>query len=174
MMSEGLMDVAADVCSNDSGRPTLWRLVIKLVIVYAILAMISLAESRFRAQGIELQANVETIGRNLKGELLVRYHFRDPVTGLTRMNTVTVPEHLAPRGLVATIEYIPCEYPSSRLKGQARPEIASVFFWVNVVLLSSIASLIGYIIWEMHHPIPRSSQRINGRYRVGTKVASWQ
>ena len=82
------------------------------------------------------------------------------------MNTVTVPERLAPAGPLASIEYISGQYPSSRLKSQARPEIASVFFWLNVILLGSIAGLIGYIVWEAHCPIPRSSQRSNGRYRV--------
>jgi hypothetical protein len=158
-MSDGWTDIGTDYCSQHDCRPTAWKLVIRLVIMYAILATMSLCESRFRSRGIELEARVETVGAAPKGGLLVRYHFRDPVSGLPRMNTVTVPKNLAPQGPTAPIEYIPGEYPTSRLKSQAKPVITTVFFWLNAILLAGIAGVIGFIVWEGHRPIRRSSER---------------
>ncbi len=165
-MSDGWVDVASGLCEPDYQRQTPVRLVIKLIVLYIVFAAVCWGESLFRRHGIELEATVETVGAGPKGDRRIRYHFRDPVTGMARMNTVSVREDLAPRGQTALIEYIPGDVPSSRLKIQARPYVISVFFWLNVVLLSAIGGLLGYIAWEANRPIARSSERRNGRLRL--------
>jgi hypothetical protein len=162
---DGWTDVALDRCGSDYGRPSSGRLLFKLVMLYIVLAVLCHSECLFRKHAIELEAKVETIGevrcggRRPQTCMLIRYHYRDPITGKPRFNTVTVPKNLSPAGPAATIEYIPGEPPSTRLKAQARPAVISIFFWVNVVLLTAIAGVIGCIAWEANHPIPRSSER---------------
>ena len=94
-MSDGLMGIAADCCSHDFGRPSWGRVIFKLVVLYGMLATACWIECRFRSQGIELDASVEIVGGGPKNSRLVRYRFQDPMTGLPRMNTVSVPEHMA-------------------------------------------------------------------------------
>jgi hypothetical protein len=164
-MLDGFTDFAIGYCDHDVGRPSLGRLIPKIIVAYLLITAMFLTESQFRKHGIDLEARVETIGETkLQGKcagtgLLVRYHFRDPVTGQPRMNTVALPRHLAPTTQMATIEYIPGEYPTSRLKVQQRPIIFSIYFWINAIFMTVIIGLIGCVAWQAHHPIPRSSER---------------
>lgn len=143
----------------DDGIPPLWRIAVRLVVGYVMLAAATLAEYQFRTRGIELEARCEIVGETKGGGLRVRYYFNDPVTHRPRMNTVTVSEDQAPEGQTTLIEYIPGDMPGSRLKSQARPTIGWIFFWANVIALSGLTAFIGYIAWESRRPIPKSSQR---------------
>ncbi len=158
-------DAGLDYCSSCNGRRGSTRLLLKLIILYIILAVLSQTESLFRRSAIELTARIEPVGEVRRGGrhpqqcMLIRYHFSDPVIAKPRQNTVTVPKHDAPTGATATIEYISGEPPMTRLKSQARPILEPFFFWVNITLLSLIAGVIGWVAWEAHSPIPRSSER---------------
>ena len=171
-MFDGVMDVGADYCSHDCGRPSWGRVVFKLVVLYLMLATACWVECRFRGQGIELDASAEIVGAGPKNSRLVRFRFQDPTTGLPRMNTVSVPEHLAPQAQTVRIEYIPGQYPTSRLKSSAVPWMPSLFFWVNVVFFTAVAGVIGFVAWEANHPIPGNRIRFkkdsNAPRRVGT------
>ena len=158
-------DAGFDYCGSCNRRLSPARLLFKLIILYIILAVLAQAESQFRRRAIELTARIEPVGEVRRGGrhpqqcMLIRYHYSDPVTAKPRQNTVTVPKHDAPTGPTAVIEYISGEPPMTRLKSQARPILEPVFFWVNITLLSLIAGVIGWIAWEAHSPIPRSSER---------------
>ena len=158
-----LMDSFADFGGTfahcDEGSSWRFRITIRLVIAYIVLAIASFAESQFCSRGMELEARIETVGQAGNGDLRIRYHFRDPLTGAPRMNTVVVHDDQVPRGQSATIEYIPGEMPTSRLKSQARPQVLHWFFWVNVVFVAGIAGMVGFIAWEGMRPIPKSSER---------------
>lgn len=166
-MSDGLMGIAADCCSHDYGRPSWGRVIFKLVVLYGMLATACWIECRFRSQGIELDASVEIVGGGPKNSRLVRYRFQDPMTGLPRMNTVSVPEHMAPQTQNVRIEYIPGTYPTSRLKSSALPWTPSLFFWINVVFFTAAAGVIGFVAWEANHPLP--GHRI--RFKSGSSLA---
>lgn len=166
-MSDGLMGIAADCCSHDFGRPSWGRVIFKLVVLYGMLATACWIECRFRSQGIELDASVEIVGGGPKNSRLVRYRFQDPMTGLPRMNTVSVPEHMAPQTQNVRIEYIPGTYPTSRLKSSALPWTPSLFFWINVVFFTAAAGVIGFVAWEANHPLP--GHRI--RFKSGSSLA---
>ena len=155
-MLDGWADTLADCSSNHCGRPSWSKVVCRLVLLYLVMAAMCYTETRFRKHGIELQARTEVIGAGPKCSKLVRYHFHDPVTGIARMNTVTIPRHQNPPGATALIEYIPGEYPTSRLKDQARPGCVSFFFWMNIVYFACVVGFIGYLAYEANRPI-RSS-----------------
>jgi len=154
-MLDGWADCATDYCSHDSGRPTWSRLAIKLFLAYLILAAACWTESRFRKEGIELEARVELVGQGPKGSQLVRYHFRDPMTGTPRMNTVGLPRNQELPKRTALIEYIPGEFPSSRLKIQARPYCINLFVWMNIVFIAAATGFIIYVAREANRPIRR-------------------
>ena len=166
-MFDSFMDSGADCCSNDYGRPSWGRVYFKLAVLYLMLATACWVECRFRREGIELDGSVETVGMGPKNSRLVRYRFRDPTTGLPRMNTVYVPEHLAPETKTVRIEYIPGIYPTSRLKSSALTSAPSIFFCINVVFALVMLSVVGSVAWEANHPI--SSNRI--RFKPGSPLA---
>jgi hypothetical protein len=148
--------IASDACSGPvhgcgSGR---WLgLFFRLLIAYLILAALCWIELGFRDKSVDVEANFEIAGAGPKNTVWVRYHFRDPVTGKPRMGTEVVHPDRVPAGQTTTVEYIPGEFPSSRLKSEARPEIPPIFFWLNVVFVTGLAGLIGYIAWEANRPL---------------------
>lgn len=158
-LMDSFADFSGSFAHGDQGLSWPYRIMTRLVIAYILLSVSSYAESQFRSRGIELEARVETVGQDRNGGLRIRYHFRDPVTEAPRMNTVVVPDNQVPTGQTATIEYIPGEIPTSRLKSQARPQVLHWFFWVNVVFVAGIAGMVGFIAWEGMRPIPKSSER---------------
>ncbi len=155
-MLGGWADTLCDCSSNYFGRHSWSKVVCRLVLLYLVMAGLCYTETRFRKHGIELQARTEVIGAGPKCSKLVRYHFHDPVSGIARMNTVTIPRHQNLPGATALIEYIPGEYPTSRLKDQARPGCVSFFFWMNIVYFSGVTALIVYLAYEANRPIRRS------------------
>jgi hypothetical protein len=165
-MTEPWVHAAADFCGPDygcgSGR---WmRLTVKLVIAYFTLAALCWIELKFRQQSIDLEARVEIVGDGPRkcgspATLRVRYHFHDPLTGKPRMNTELVNRDRAPVLGTATVEYVPGEYPMSRLKSEAHPAAPSIFLWVNAVFFSGVAGLLGYIAWEANRPIGGRKRR---------------
>ena len=157
-MLDGWIENVADCSSNDFGRPTWLKVFIRLFLLYLVLAAMCYTESRFRKHAIELVARTEVIGAGPKCSQLIRYHFHDPVTGAARMNTVTIPRNQKPPSATALIEYIPGEYPTSRLKEQARPGSITIFYWMNLVYCACAAGFIGYLAWEANRPICRTSR----------------
>lgn len=162
---DGWADLAIDHCTSDCYRPTSLKLLLRLIVLYLVLAALCHAEYLFRETSIEIEGTAETVGdvqkrvgRNSVNASLVRYHYRDPISGRPRFNTVTVPGNQTPSGRV-TIEYIAGEPPRTRLKQQAAPVLIHVFFWGNAVLLTAIAGTIGWVAWDFRRPIARSEQR---------------
>ncbi len=168
-MSDGLSDFAVGYCEHDCGRPSWGRVAFKLALLYVALASLCWIESRFRQHGIQVQGTAEIVGGGPKNTRLVRYQFHDPQTGALRVNTVTVPESAAPKSAAVAIEYLPGEYPRSRLRAQARPEAIPIFFWVNIVFGIGVLGLVGYLAWEANHTLPRESTRQRARMRARLK-----
>lgn len=171
-MFDGAMDFGADYCSHDCGRPSWGRVVFKLVVLYVMLATACWIECRFRGQGIELDASAEVVGPGPKNTRLVRYRFQDPTTGLPRMNTVRVAEHMTPQTQTVRIEYIPGLYPTSRLKSLAVPWMPNLFFWVNAVFFTVLAGVIGFVAWEANHPIHGHRIRFKKDSKTGSRVGT--
>lgn len=171
-MLDSFMDFGADYCSNDYGRPSWGRVLFKLAVLYLMLATACWVECRFRREGIELDGSVETVGSGPKNLRLVRYRFRDPTTGLPRMNTVYVPEHMTPETQTVRIEYIPGIYPTSRLKSSALSSAPSIFFCINVVFALVVAGVVGFVAWEANHPIPSNRIRFKPRSPLALKTTS--
>lgn len=166
-MFDSFMDFGADCCSNDYGRPSWGRVLFKLAVLYLMLATACWVECRFRREGIELDASAETVGIGKNNSRLVRYRFRDPTTGMSRMNTVSVPEHMAPETQTIRIEYIPGIYPTSRLKSPALSSAPSIFFCINVIFVLVVVGVVGGVAWEANHSIP--GKRI--RFKPGSPLA---
>src|SRR5438093_4519568 len=146
-------DIAVDfVGSNDGpyyGQRGFWgRIVLKLVVVYLLIAFWSWEELRYRAAGIEVPAEVAKVGPARKGLLSVRYTFRDPISGIPRQNTVAIPESQFPESGKAPIQFLPGENPQSRLLCQTRPAVVRVFIGINVVLGIAVIAFIGCFAWE--------------------------
>lgn len=159
-MSELWVDTAGDYCSSDlgCGRGLWYRLAFRLFIVYLFLATLCWIELKFRKESIEVDARFEIVGsgpshRGTCNSVNVRYNFTDPVTGKPRMNTEVVRMDRVPSGRITTVEYIPGEYPWSRLKSEAYTGTPALFLWVNVIFFTGVVGLIGYIAWEANHPI---------------------
>lgn len=167
--------IAADACDGPvhgcgSGR---WlNLLLRLFIAYLILAALCWIELGFRKKSVDVEAKVELAGAGPKNTVWVRYHFRDPVTGKPRMGTEVVNPDRAPVGQTAIVEYIPGEYPWSRLKSEARPGLPSFFFWLNVIFAAAFAGLLGYIAWEANHPLVKR-KRVRIPYHPDPSRKRW-
>jgi hypothetical protein len=168
-MSDGIADFAVGCCEHDCGRPSWSKLALRLAVLYVVLASMCWVESRFRNQGVVVRGTADIVGGGPKNTRLVRYQFHDPQSGALRVNTVTVPECAAPKTAAVAIEYIPGEYPRSRLLTQARPEAIPIFFWVNIVFGIGALGLVGYLAWEANHTLPRESTRQRARMRARLK-----
>lgn len=165
-MSDG--DLGADFdcdpsCGYWYGRFSWPRLLLKLVIAYAMLTFFCWQEVRYRFHAIEVTADVEVVGRHPKGGTLVRYSFHDPQTGQRKQNTVTVAER--PTAATASVQYIPGDLSSSRLASQARPAAVTIFVTINTLLLLAAAGTIGYWAWEANHKPLTRQQRAVAAYR---------
>lgn len=141
------------------------RLYVKLLIAYAVIAFFCWEEVRYRSGGVEVTADVQAVGNDHKGRTQIRYTFRDPQTGAQRRNTVALPESQRPAGRTATVQCIPGELSSSRLKSQARPSAIAVFATINAVLLLATAGLIGYWAREANRRPLTRQQRAVAEYR---------
>ncbi len=155
-MIDGLTNIGIDAMGNDCGRPSWGKVIFKALLLYMILAGFCWMECLFRDKGIEVDGTAEVIGAvNVKGRNLavVRYHFRDPVSGQPRMNTVHLGEHSVPTTPVVKVEYVPGDFPSSRLKQMAHPMLPGFFFWVHVIFFVGLAAFIGWIALDANQPI---------------------
>ncbi len=160
-MYDTCADSALDSCSDGVGCITRGRLVLKIAIAYVALAALCWMERDFRFHSQEVEGRIEIVGTVPKNNMTrVRYHFTDPVTHQSRMNTTALPAHLVPRTQTAVVQYIPGDFPSSRLKIETRSGIPPLFFWLNVVFGMGIVGFVSYLAWEAHRPIPRPKNRV--------------
>lgn len=154
-MFDGFNDFALEYCANDHGRQKWPGIVIRLILLYLVLAGACWTESQFRSHGIDVEAKIEVIGVGPKETQLVRYTYPDPTTNLPRMNTVTLGRGVKVPGAIDIIEYIPGEYPTSRLKIQARPLAFSLFAWLNVIYAGCVMGFLWYLARQANRPIRR-------------------
>ena len=162
-------DIAINFAGNDGPyygqRGFGIRIVLKLGVVYLLVAYWSWEEVRYRTSGIEVPAEVKRVGRAPKGLLAVRYTFRDPTTRAMRHNTVAIQESQFPESGRSQVQYLPGENPQSRLVSQARPAALWVFIGINGVLAAAAATLIGYVAWEANRPYVTPQGRMVAAYR---------
>lgn len=162
-------DIAIDFAGSDGpyyGQSGFWiRIVLKLGVVYLLVAYWSWEEVRYRTSGIEVPAEVKRVGRASKGLLEVRYTFRDPTTRAMRHNTVAIQESQFPESGKSQVQYLPGENPQSRLLSQARPAALWIFIGINGVLAAAVATLIGYVAWEANRPYVTPQGRMVAAYR---------
>lgn len=166
---------ALDFACSDSGlcSGNFWgRLILKLSIIYVVCGIWAWDELRYRAEGTELTAKAQVVGEvrqcgrwGCHDNSLVRYEFRDPKTGTLRHNTVTVPKKIAPDSGTAQIQFLPGEYPQSRLLSQARPSSVWAFGIMSVMLLVACLGFIGHAAWLANRKYLTPQQRMMVAYR---------
>lgn len=161
--------LAVDFVGSDGpyyGQRGFWgRIVLKLIVVYLLIAFWSWEELRYRAAGIEVPGEAVKVGPARKNLISVRYTFRDPISGIPRHNTVAIPESLFPESGKASIQFLPGENPQSRLLNQARPNVVRVFVGINVVLGLAVTAFLGCIAWEANRPYVTPQGRMVAAYR---------
>jgi hypothetical protein len=163
---------AMDSVSVDGDSPHrsgFWfRLTIKFVIAYAVIAFAYWEEVRFKASGVRVEGRVVEmfeVGRRDATGLQIKYEFRDPETGARRINSAHVSTSLRPTSDQVEVDYIPGEYYHSRLAVEARPSARWVFFGLNTVIGTAVAVTLGYLIWEANHKPLTRQQRAVAEYR---------
>lgn len=137
------------------------KLVAWLVILDILFGWCCWTELKYRG-AMELPAKFAVVGsvthcdRHGSHELhCLRYTFRDPHTGQRRQNTVHIPPSLVPQGQEVMIQYLPGEYPRSRLALQARPVVVTVFYVINGVFVVACASVLVWLAAEAKRKLPR-------------------
>ncbi len=160
-------DVTIEFANASEGQATTkGKLVAWLLILDLLLGWCSWSELKYQG-AMELPANFKVVGsvthcdRHGSHELhSLRYTFRDPQTGQPRQNTVHIPPSQVPQGQEVMIQYLPGEYPRSRMAIQAKPAVVTIFLSINAVL---VLIGVGGLVWlsqEAHGKLPRGVRSI--------------
>lgn len=168
-------DVADFVDGDDFNfrRSGFWlRIAIKVAIVYAMFGFFYWEEIRFQTAGMRLEGRVVemyAVGDRQAG-LLIKYDFHDPLTGTRRHDAAEIGEALRPTTDVVAVEYIPGEFPRSRLAMESRPGVKWVFLGMTATFGTTVLMLLGYLAWEANHKPLTRQQRAVAAYRREKRI----
>ena len=152
--------------ASEGQTATKCKFVAWLVIFDVLLGWCCWTELRYRSS-VELPAQFSVIGnvvhhgRHGSREMhCLRYTFRDPQTDLRRQNTVEILPSMVPAGQQVMIQYLPGEYPRSRLVIQAKPVVVTVFFSINAVLALIGVGGLAWLSREAQTKLPRGVRSV--------------
>lgn len=169
MFTDG--DFIQAACGGDGdhpGRAGFWgRLVVKFVIAYVAIAFCYRDEVLFRHSSIPVMGQIVEMfelptKRGPEGGMVqVKYRFRDPESGASRTNSVSVSRRSLPDSDEVAVQYVPGEHFRSRLALQADPVVGWLFLAMNTVLGVTVAAWLGVMIREANHrPLTRQQRAV--------------
>ncbi len=158
----------------DASQGQAWtktKLIAWFVIFDVLLSWCCWTELKYRG-AMELPAIFKVVGSVTHGDRhgsrklhCLRYTFRDPRTGQPRQNTVHIPPSQVPLGQEVMIQFLPGEYPRSRLAIQAKPAVVTIFLSINAVL---VLVGVGGLVWlsrEAQAKLPRGVRSLTPIHR---------
>ncbi|MCG6154813.1 hypothetical protein [Rubinisphaera margarita] len=171
------MDSVDAINACDSGTTSsVPVLLIRLSLLYAIVAFCCWNELRFQSGGVEIPGEIvsTSLVHQSKGDRLrVQYTYQNPETGQPMTHTTTLGARCPAQAGSTTVDFLGGSIPQSRLVLERRPWIISFFVWFNVAIASVVVGTIGYVIWDYHRipdghlsPKERALARFHRRRRT--------